>query len=100
MAVTVALLGVPPIALAPVFRNVTAALERHRESAFAAFFAALLTVAGAYLGVRYGGLVGLYVANGIVTIVTIVGMYVYLRRSVKLELAPEMRVPDVTRELR
>jgi enterobacterial common antigen flippase len=100
LAVTVALLGVPPIALAPVFRNVMAALGRHRESAVAAFCAAMLTVAGAYFGVRYGGLVGLYVANAIVTIVTIVGMHAYLSRSVNLQLVPEMRVPDVTRELR
>ena len=57
-----------------------AALERHRESALAAFFTALLTVAGAYLGVRYGGLVGLYVANLVVTALTVIGLHAYLAR--------------------
>jgi len=86
-ALIVALVGVPPFALAPLLRNALAALERHRESALAAFFTAVLTVAGAAIGVMSGGLVGLYVANAIVLVITIVGMQWYLGRSVGLRLS-------------
>ena len=79
-----AVLGVVPFALAPFYRNVMAALERHRQSALAAFFTAVLTVAGAYLGVRTGGLVGLFIANGVVLAVTVVGMHLYLSRRANL----------------
>jgi antigen flippase len=99
LAVLIGLVGVPAIAIAAVFRNVMAALERHRESALAAFFAAVLTVAGAYVGVRTGGLVGLYVANTIVTVVTVVGMYLYLNRVVHLQFVGGMRTADVRQEL-
>ena len=98
VSLTIALLGVPPIALAPLFRNVMAALERHRESALAAFFTALLTVAGAYLGVRYGGLTGLYVANVVVTALTVIGLHAYLARAVRLRLVA-MRAAEVSGEL-
>ena len=98
-AVLLALVSVPPIAVAPVFRNVMAALERHRESALAAFFAAILTVIGAWVGVRVGGLEGLYIANAVVTLVTIVGMYIYLQRALGLQFASGMRPSDVSREL-
>jgi O-antigen/teichoic acid export membrane protein len=64
-----------------------AALERHRESALAAFFTAVLTVGGAAIGVMTGGLVGLYVANAIVLVLTIAGMQWYLGRSVGLGLS-------------
>src|SRR4029450_1363863 len=55
-ALMVALLGVPPFGLAPLLRNAMAAVERHRESAIAAFLGAVLTVAGAAIGVKTGGL--------------------------------------------
>lgn len=83
----VALLGVPPFALAPLLRNAMAALERHRESAVAAFFGALLTVVGSAVGVITGGLLGLYVANAIVLGITIVGMQWYVGRSLGLGLS-------------
>lgn len=86
-ALIVALLGVPPFALAPLLRNAMAALERHRESALAAFFTAVLTIAGAAIGVTSGGLVGLYVANAIVLVITVAGMQWYLGRSVGLRLS-------------
>ena len=86
-ALLVALLGVPPFALAPLLRNAMAALERHRESAIAAFFAAVLTVAGAAIGVMTGGLVGLYVANAVVLLATVVGMQWYLGRTLGLRLS-------------
>ncbi len=86
-ALIVALAGVPAFALVPLLRNAMAALERHRESALAAFFAAVLTVGGAAVGVMSGGLVGLYVANAIVLVITIVGMQWYLGRSVGLGLS-------------
>ena len=82
----VALLGVVPFALAPFYRNVMAALERHRQSALAAFIAAMLTVVGAYVGVRSGGLVGLFVANGAVLAVTVVGLHLYLARAAALRV--------------
>ena len=83
----IALSGVPPFALAPLLRNAMAALERHRESAVAAFLGALLTVAGAVVGVTAGGLVGLYVANALVLVVTIAGMQWYLGKSLGLRLS-------------
>jgi O-antigen/teichoic acid export membrane protein len=86
-ALIVALIGVPPFALAPLLRNAMAALERHRESALAAFFTAVLTVGGAAIGVTSGGLVGLYVANAIVLVITIVGMQWYVGRSIGLRLS-------------
>src|SRR4030095_15850009 len=55
-SLTVALLGVPAPALAPLLRNAMAALERHRESAMAAFVGAVLTVLGAAIGVKAAGL--------------------------------------------
>jgi O-antigen/teichoic acid export membrane protein len=99
-ALIVALLGVPPFALAPLLRNAMAALEKHRESAIAAFLAAVLTVGGAAVGVQTGGLVGLYAANAVVLIVTIVGMQLYLSRSVGLRLSLRTRAADAVQALR
>ena len=99
-ALIVALLGVPPFAIAPLLRNAMAALERHRESAVAAFLGAVLTVAGAAIGVRTGGLVGLYVANAVVLIVTIAGMQWYLGRSLGLRLTSETGARSATYALR
>jgi PST family polysaccharide transporter len=96
----VALSGVPPFALAPLLRNAMAALERHRESAVAAFLGALLTVAGAVAGVTAGGLVGLYVANAIVLGITIVGMQWYLGRSLGLRLSTNASPSAATAALR
>ena len=87
----VALSGVPPFALAPLLRNAMAALERHRESAVAAFLGALLTVAGAVAGVKAGGLVGLYVANAVVLVITIIGMQWYLGGTLGLRLSTNAR---------
>lgn len=87
----VALIGVPPFALAPLLRNAMAALEKHRESALAALFGAVLTVLGAFIGVRAGGLAGLYVANAAVLILTIVGMQWYLGSKLGLRLSADVR---------
>ena len=95
-----ALLGVVPFALAPFYRNVMAALERHRQSALAAFFTAVLTVVGAYVGVRQAGLVGLFVANGVVLAVTVVGMHVYLSRAVGLHIDRSVTPAAATQILR
>jgi PST family polysaccharide transporter len=83
----VALIGVPPLAIAPLLRNAMAALDRHRESALAAFAGAVLTVAGAIVGMKVAGLIGLYVANAVVLAVTIAGMQWYLGKSLGLRLA-------------
>jgi len=96
----VALLGVAPFALAPFYRNVMAALERHRQSALAAFFAAMLTVVGAYLGVRTGGLVGLFVANGVVLGVTVAGMHLYLARAAALRVDRSITLASAASALR
>ena len=93
----VALLGVPPFALMPLLRNALAALERHRESAVAALIAAVLSIGGSAVGVRAGGLTGLYVANGVVLILTIAGTQWYLGRSLGLGLS---RDAGLTRALR
>jgi PST family polysaccharide transporter len=86
-----ALVGVPPFALAPLLRNAMAALEKHRESALAAFFGAVLTVLGAVIGVRAGGLAGLYVANAAVLVLTIVAMQWYLGTKLGLRLSADVR---------
>ena len=99
-ALIVALLGVPPFAIAPLLRNAMAALERHRESAIAAFLGAVLTVGGAAIGVSYGGLVGLYVANAIALVITIAGMQWYLGRSLGLRLPRNLNTAAATRALR
>lgn len=96
----VALLGVPPFALAPLLRNAMAALERHRESAVAAFLGALLTVAGAWAGVTAGQLGGLYLANAIVLAITIFGMQWYLGRSLGLRLSIDASPRDAVAALR
>jgi O-antigen/teichoic acid export membrane protein len=96
----VALLGVPPFAVAPLLRNAMAALDRHRESAVAAFLGAVLTVAGAVAGVNAGGLVGLYVANAIVLGITIVGMQWYLGGSLGLRLSTNASPRAATGALR
>jgi O-antigen/teichoic acid export membrane protein len=96
----VALLGVPPFALAPLLRNAMAALERHRESAVAAFLSAVLTVAGAAIGVAMGGLVGLYVANAIVLLLTIAGMQWYLGNSLGLRLTGSTNAAGAAHALR
>ena len=99
-ALVVALLGVPPFALAPLLRNAMAALERHRESAVAAFLGAVLTVVGAAVGVKAGGLVGLYAANAIVLVATVAGMQWYLGRSVGLRLSGQTDIAAAGRALR
>ncbi len=99
-ALIVALVGVPPFAIAPLLRNAMAALERHRESAIAAFLGAVLTVGGAAVGVSAGGLVGLYAANGIVLIVTIAGMQWYLGRTLGLGLPRSLDTAAAIRALR
>ena len=96
----VALLGVPPFAVAPLLRNAMAALDRHRESAVAAFLGAVLTVAGAVAGVNAGGLVGLYVANAIVLGITIVGMQWYVGGSLGLRLSTNASPRAATGALR
>ena len=99
-ALIVALLGVPPFAIAPLLRNAMAALERHRESAIAAFLGAVLTVGGAAIGVRSAGLVGLYVANAVVLVITIAGLQWYLARSLGLRLPANVSTAAATRALR
>jgi PST family polysaccharide transporter len=99
-ALIVALLGVPPFAIAPLLRNAMAALERHRESAIAAFLGAVLTVGGAAIGVRSGGLVGLYIANAIVLVISIAGMQWYLTRSLGLGLPTNLNISSAARALR
>jgi O-antigen/teichoic acid export membrane protein len=99
-ALIVALLGVPPFAIAPLLRNAMAALERHRESAIAAFLGAVLTVGGAAIGVRASGLVGLYVANAIVLVITIAGMQWYLARSLGLGLPRHLNTAAAAQALR
>jgi O-antigen/teichoic acid export membrane protein len=100
MPLVVALLGVPPFALAPLLRNAMAALERHRESAIAALIAAVLLVGGCAIGVQAGGLTGLYVANGVVLLLTIVGMQWYLGRSLGLPLSRHASAREAVRALR
>ena len=95
-----AVVGVPPFALAPLLRNAMAAFAKHRESAFAAFFGALLTVIGAYVGVTVGGLAGLYIANAIVLVITIVAMQWYLGRALGLSLSVHARVAEAGTTLR
>lgn len=99
-ALIVALIGVPPFAIAPLLRNAMAALERHRESAIAAFIGAVLTAAAAAIGVKASGLVGLYVANGLVLVVMIVGMQWYLGRSLGLGFSTDLSVGPAARALR
>ena len=99
-ALMVALMGVPAFAIAPLLRNAMAALERHRESAIAAFLGAVLTVGGAAIGVRSNGLVGLYVANAIVLVITIAGMQWYLARSLGLGLPTNLNTASAVRALR
>jgi O-antigen/teichoic acid export membrane protein len=99
-ALIVALLGVPATALAPLLRNAMAALERHRESALAAFVGAVLTVLGAAIGVKAAGLVGLYIANAAVLVITIVGMQWYLARSLGLRLSADTSAGAAARALK
>jgi PST family polysaccharide transporter len=99
-AMIVALIGVPPFAIAPLLRNAMAALERHRESAVAAFIGAVLTVGGAAIGVRASGLVGLYVANALVLVVMLVGMQWYLSRSLGLGISTDFSTRSAVRALR
>lgn len=83
-AVLVALAGVPPFAIGPMLRNVMAALDRHRDAALAALLTAVLSVAGSYLGVSGGGLVGLYIANGVVSIIAVLAMRRYIAGAFQL----------------
>ncbi len=99
-AIIVALIGVPPFAIAPLLRNAMAALERHREAAIATFIGAVLTVASAAIGVTASGLVGLYVANALVLVVMVVGMQWYLGRSLGLGFSTDLSVGSAVRALR
>ncbi len=96
----VALIGVPPLAVAPLLRNALAALERHRESAIAAFLGAVLTVSGAIVGVMTGGLVGLYIANAVVLVLTVAGLQWYLGRTLDLRVARDTSRAAIGRALR
>src|SRR4030095_4611457 len=77
-ALIVALLGVPPFS----------------------FFPAVLRFAGAAIGVTSGGLVGLYVANAIVLVITVAGMQWYLGRSLGLRLSSRTSATDAVVALR
>ncbi|MEP6690044.1 MAG: hypothetical protein ABJD07_02745 [Gemmatimonadaceae bacterium] len=99
-ALLMALLGVPAFAIAPLLRNAMAALGRHRESAIAAFLIAVLTVGGAAIGVRARGLVGLYIANAIVLVISIAGLQWFLARSLGLGLPTNLNTAAAARALR
>jgi PST family polysaccharide transporter len=94
-----AVVTVPPFALAPLLRNAMAAFAKHRESAFAAFFGAVLTFVGAYVGVTLGGLAGLYIANALVLVVTVVAMQRYLSGALGLNLSIHVRASAATTTL-
>ena len=91
---------VPAFALAPLLRNAMAAFAKHRESAFAAFLGAVLTVVGAYIGVKVGGLSGLYIANAIVLVITVVAMQTYLSGRLGLRLSVDVRAGAAVDTLR
>jgi len=86
LVVMVALAGVPPFALAPMLRNVLAAFDRNRAAALAAFFTAVLSVAGAVLGIKASGLTGLYIANGVVSLLTVVALQRYITGTLGMPL--------------
>jgi O-antigen/teichoic acid export membrane protein len=77
-----------------------AAFAKHRESAFAAFFGAVLTFVGAYVGVTLGGLAGLYIANALVLVLTVVAMQRYLSGALGLNLSVHVRASAATSTLR
>jgi O-antigen/teichoic acid export membrane protein len=91
LVVVLALAGVPPFALAPMLRNVLAAFDRNRAAALAALFTAILSVAGAYLGVRLGGLAGLYVANGLVSLLTVIALQRYIAGTLGMPLSARVQ---------
>jgi PST family polysaccharide transporter len=95
-----AVASVPPFAVAPLLRNAMAAFAKHRESAFAAFFGAVLTVVGAYVGVTVGGLAGLFVANAIVLVITIAAMQWYLSGALGLRLSNHVHAGTAINTLR
>lgn len=99
-ALLVAIVGVPPVAVVPMLRNVMAALEAHRSASIATFLAAVATVGASYMGVQTGGLTGLYVANGIVAVATVVGMQHYVTRALGMPFTATVNVRSAVSTLR
>ena len=81
-----ALLGVPALAAFPMLRNVLASLVRYRESGAFAFGNAVALVATTYVGVRVGGLTGMYLGNLLVGVLSTVAIAIYLWRAYGLRL--------------
>jgi O-antigen/teichoic acid export membrane protein len=92
------LLSAPPLAAAALLRSVFAALQRHREAAFAALVAAIALVAATIIGVTAAGMLGLYVANLLVAGAMIPVLLRWLR-TWGLE-RPSLTIAGTLRDLR
>lgn len=84
-AVFIALAIVPFTAAVNLLRNVLSALDRHQDMARAMIASALLTAVASLIGVRAGGLAGLYIASLVATLAIAMVLYVSVARDPRVE---------------
>ena len=77
----VALLAGPVTVIGTYLRNVLAAVERHHQAGMFALLGGVGLVGSSYVGLRAGGLAGLYWGNLVIGVLTAALMLRYLRRS-------------------
>jgi O-antigen/teichoic acid export membrane protein len=80
----IAVLSAPLFALSGYFANVSAAVKGYSTTSLYLLFAAVASLAAAYLGIRINGIAGLYYANLIAGGISVLVIAVYLRASVPL----------------
>jgi PST family polysaccharide transporter len=89
----VGLLGIPALAVIPMLRNVLASLVRYKASAIFAFGNAAALVVTTYVGVRMGGLTGMYFGNLLVGVLSAIAIAAYLWRRLALPIALKGEAP-------
>lgn len=77
----IAILTVPAVAFAPFLRSVMALLGRHRAAAWSVFWTGVTLVLSSYIGLRAGGLPGLFVGNLVVGLGAVILMRLFLVRD-------------------
>jgi PST family polysaccharide transporter len=81
----IAVLSAPLFALSGYFANVSAAVKGYSTTSLYLLFAALGSLAAAFIGIRINGIAGLYYGNLIAGLVSVLVIALYLRASVPLK---------------
>lgn len=97
VVVLLALLSVPAAAFAPFLRSVMALVGKHRQAAMSVFLTGVGFVLSSWVGLRLGGLPGLYLANVVVAVAAVVLMRGQLRDNIPSEPVQPARTVEALR---